>query len=175
MATVEQLLQQWAQEERKNLAMTEQESVRIWNRIEMHMDEFVVKEAQPVVSTSVSRWAFWMRWSLVPAMAAVFMMMAVLHEGNGNVGEPTVIPANPAATVVATAPMVTVAPEEVVLEATTIRAPSVRGSSTRHIFASRGQSVFVAWGTSVYGPGENVVTVSQTNSKNPWASSVFSD
>lgn len=182
MATIERLVEIWAEEERKNLAMTEQERVRIWNMIEMRLDEVI---PQPTV-TSINTdryWIRWMRWSMVPAMAAVFMMMAVMQEGNGNMGALESLPSEtvsmnttlePSSMIdtVATQPVAEV--KAVTPRVSTIRAPSRRSAAPR-IVAARGQSVFVAWGSSVYGPGGNVVTADQTTNQNPWASSVFSD
>lgn len=181
MSTIEQHIEQWAQEKRQTLSMTEQESVRIWNVIQSEMThEYAPKVTFWSVIRSVS--VGW-RWSLVPAMAAVFMMMAVMQEGNGNIGTPEPLQIETIGMNTTPAPSSSmegnvVTPEPVkknnilVDRASTIRTPSDRRVSRQRVVATREQTVFVAWGTSVYGPGGNYTIES---GQNPWGKSVYNE
>ncbi len=181
MSTIEQHIEQWARQKRQTLSMTEQEGVRIWNVIQSQ----IILEDVPRTGlwSSITSFSAGWRWSLVPAIATVFMMMAVIHEGNGNISTPdplqietvsmnaAIVPSSGAEGSSATSE--SVADNAVLVDrASTIRTPSARRVSGKRIVATRDQTVFVAWATSVYGPGGNYTIES---GQNPWGKSVYTE
>lgn len=151
-------------------------TIRIWNTIQMRLDEQTVAAA-PIITNHRTHW---LRWSfLVPAVATMVLALAVGRDGD--VARQEANPTTIAQNAVTTQQNETMGPEGVESPLTAAvsarpqtpdRNPSTTTSVPRRIVASRGQSVFVAWGVSVYGP-QNADPSAESDSRSLWAPSVY--
>lgn len=176
MATIEHFVEQWAQEKRKILSMTDQESVRIWNVIQSKLEIPVISDQKSVIKEH--RWSFglnhvMLRWSIIPVAAMALLIITTTVEKSSDI--PTIPQTLP---VVLNDKKIDIEPLNVVEVQNgdtgfkKVRTVALKRQTVekRELYASRGQSVFVTWGTSVFSPEQ-----ASTRSGEVLGTSVFSE
>ncbi|MBI5134754.1 hypothetical protein HZA86_00760 [Candidatus Uhrbacteria bacterium] len=168
---MEQLLQQWGQQERNRylVDLDASTSIRVWNAVQARLS------AQALPNPVTIRHSVWARWTfLVPAFATMALVLFVTREGQQQMPvsqePPMVVAQNLPSIALEKEPS---ASQEFPLEPEVVPSSTETArSNTRTIIASRGQSVFVAWGVSVYGP-QNATGSQEVNPQSLWAQSVY--
>ncbi len=156
MRTIEHSIEQWAQEKLKTLSMTEQESVRIWNVIQ---SQFALQTTTVVIHEPTTAMAWvqsMMRWSLIPVAAmALLVVTTVVEENNDTTNNPQPLP------IVSMNQKIEEEQPDIVVDVRIVQS-SRRLTRKSALYAGRNQTVFVAWGESIFTP---VVQASATQSE----------
>jgi len=174
MSTIEYSIEQWAALKRQDLSMSEQESVRIWNTVLSTLEQGRV----PVVVGESPRSTDWkqtlMRWSIIPVAAMALLVITTTVEKSSDVPtspQPLPVVLNDRKNDGAALNVVDVknsdAPNKNVRTVVFKRRVLV---AKRELYASRDQSVFAAWGESVFSPQQ-----ASTHSGQVFGTSVFSE